>query len=278
MSDWEKWDDDNKEIEDNKDEKKFEDEAAVDADKEKREAEERAKQRKALKEEELKIQEEKKANEVDYEALYKKRTGGDEEDKSEKLSEAELKKKHPTATDAQIREMMSREAEASIVDGIFTEDSTPKGNTKEKKSPFSVDTLKGEKAYKNFGKEVGTFISTSGESHNHIPKLLGSLFHELSEKVSIIKMRQIVKDFDERLKIKEKEEQDKKDATNKVEKKKSKNNKKKAVGGVSKGLGTNTQLLNDVFEGAYDDNGEGDYYEGEGDAYVDYGRDDIDFM
>lgn len=215
---------------------------------------------------------ENKADEKDYEKLYNERHKKPEEEKV--VTREDLKKQNPKLTDAQIDEMLSRlseEAMCNIFEGD-ADDSSKKDAAKA--TMFSVKELKGEKAYKTLGKEIGEYIAKEGQSHNHIPRLFGALFHELSEKVSVIKMRQIVKDFDERLKIKEKEEKDKADAEKKLDKKKPKNKKAK-VGGVSKALDSNVLLLDNAFADEYDGEGE---YEGEGDSYVDYGRDEIDFM
>ena len=279
--DWEDWDNDDKQIESNNTNDKFKDEQVVDKDKEIREQKERAEEKRILKEEQQKKHEEKKKNEKDYEQMYNKRIGKDVNEEAKVMSAEELRKQNPDMSEAQINDMISRQSEQKIGDSLFVEEEAPKSKKQQNKYPFTVEQLKGEKAYKQFGKEVGEYIAKQGQSHNHIPRFFSSMFHELSDKVTIAKMRNIVKDFDDRLKAKEKEEKEKKDAEKKLEKKSSKKNKKTAIGGVSKALQNNQTYLDDVFTGAYDDygEGEGDYYgEGEGDQYVDYGRDEIDFM
>lgn len=86
-------------------------------------------------------------------------------------------------------------------------------------------------------------------------------------------MRNIINDFDEKLK-KKKEEEDKKIAEEKKLEKKPKVNKKPTIAGVSKG-GSNYNTK--IFDDLEDDYGEGED-DGEGDGYVYYERDPYDFM
>jgi hypothetical protein len=275
MDDWEDWADETKEIEDNTVNKKFADEEVVDKDKEERERKERQEAKKELQEQIKKTQEEKKKDEKDYEKIYNdriKKAGA-----LKTLSREEIKRQNPTLTEAQIDELMSRQAEEGMGENLFSEDTeaTPKNSL-----GSSIKELKGEKAYKAFGREVAEYMIANGQSHNHIPKFFGELFNALSDKITITKMKTIVNDFNDKLQKQKDEEDRKKAEEKKLEKKEKggKNKKKATVGGVTKALDTNKMLMADVFN-ADEAEGEGDYdYGDEGDQYVDYGRDNIDFM
>lgn len=99
------------------------------------------------------------------------------------------------------------------------------------------------------------------------------MFNVLGEKITIQKMRNIISDFDEKLK-KKKDEMDMKIAEEKKLEKKPKVNKKPTVAGANKGgANINAMLFNDIDD--EDAEGEDD---GEGDGYVNYERDPYDFM
>lgn len=276
MSDWEEWADEAKEIEDTTANKKFADEEVVDKDKEERERKERAEARKEMNEQIKKNKEQNKKDEKDYEKIYNdriKKAGA-----LKALSREEVRKQNPTLTEAQVDELMSRQAEETIGDTLFGEEAeaTPKNSL-----GSNIKELKGEKAYKAFGKEVAEYIVANGQSNNHIPKFFSELFNALSDKITVTKMKTIVTDFNDKLQ-KQKEEEDRKKAEEKKLEKKEKggkNNKKVKVGGVTKALDTNKMLMADVFN-MDEGEGEGDYddYGADGDQYVDYGRDDIDFI
>lgn len=261
--DWEKWGDDEAEVKENNQDK-FKDEQVYDKEKEEREKKEREVERQA------RIEESKKkepVEEKDYEKMYANRF----EKKSDNTvkTKEDLLKENPNLTEAQLSELLSRQADDDIAGNLFGGDNTPKEAPVKPKMPFNFDTLKGEKAYKQVGKEIGEFIATKGQSHNFIPQLIGALIAELTDKMTAVKMRSVVSDFENLLKKKEQESVKKPQA---VPKKK----KKTAVGGVGKALDSNNLIINDVFNEDFDD-GEGEYGN-EGDGYVDYGRDDIDFI
>jgi hypothetical protein len=189
------------------------------------------------------------------------------------LTRDEVKERNPGLRDAQIDELMSKQGESGMTDELFGDggDETPKtlGTT--------ITDLKGEKAYKKFGNEVAEYIIANGQSQNHIPKFFSELFNSLSDKVTVKKMRNIVTDFDDKLKKKLQEEDAKKREEQKLEKK-PKANKKAKLAGVTKAHDTNKVLMDDMFAGDDgEDDGEGDYGD-EGDGYDAYARDDIDFM
>lgn len=273
MSDWEDWADEEKEIEENDVNEKFADEEVVDKDKEERERQERLAEKKAHQEEIKKAQEEKKKDEKDYEKLFNERLGIDDKDKKGVMTKEEIKKENPTWTDAQINDYMSRQAEEVIGSDLFA-------NDKSKDEPAlgkNIKELKGEKAYKEFGKEVADYIISNGQSNNHIPRFFSELFNGLSDKITITKLRTIINDFDTKLKKKKEEEERKKNEDSKADKKQ-KGKKKAKVGGVGKAMDLAQNLIDDVFDEEEYPEGEYADYGDEGDAYDPYARDQIDFM
>jgi hypothetical protein len=271
MSDWEQWADDDKQLEEEDVNKKFENEEVIDKDKEERERKERAEAKKLEKEEIKKNQQEKKKEEKDYDKLFNEKF--EKAGAVKPLSREEIIKENPNLSEAQIDELVSRQSETGITDNLFDND----GEETPKSLGVTVENLKGEKAYKEFGKKVAEYMIEKGQSHNHIPKFFGELFHALSDKITVTKMRNIVNDFDSRLKLKLEEEEKKKREDMKLEKK-AKTNKKTKLAGVTKALDTEKMLMSDMFVENAQGEGEYDDYGDEGDGYVDYGRDDLDFM
>jgi hypothetical protein len=279
MSDWEDWADEEKEVEDNTtNNNKFANEALVDEEKEERETKIREEEQKRVKTEIDNNKKEKKKDEKDYEKIYNDRF--DKAGAIKNLTREEIATQNPDFSEEKINEMLSKQAEEKIGDTLF-EDDTAEESKKVDGLISKISELKGEKNYKAFGKEVAEYIVSNGQSHNHIPKFFSELFHALSDKITVVKMRSIVTDFDARLK-KRKDEEDRKAAEAKklnTDTKKSKGKKKATLGGVTKALDTNKMMMDDMF-GNNGDDGEGEYddYGNEGDGYVDYGRDDIDFI
>jgi hypothetical protein len=278
MSDWEEWADGDKEVENNTANDKFANEALVDEGKEEREAKTRAEEQKRVKAEMDKNKMEKKKDEKDYEKIYNDRFSKAGAIKN--LTREEIAKQNPDFSQEKISEMLSKQADEKIGDNLF-EDDTVEESKKVGGLATKISELKGEKNYKAFGKEVAEYIISNGQSQNHIPKFFSELFHALSDKITVVKMRNIVTDFDARLK-KRKDDEDRKVAEEKklnTDPKKSKGKKKAKLGGVTKALDTNKMMMEDMF-GDNNDDGEGEYddYGDEGDGYVDYGRDDIDFI
>lgn len=275
MSDWEDFADENVEIEDKTADKKFAEEELVDKDKEEREKKEREKQREEIKKEIEENAKEKKANEKDYEKLYNDRVNKNSGSTKKNLTREEMVAANPGLNDAQIDELMSRQADGDLGDELFANDTETDPQTPKKSGIQSTITeLKGEKNYKAFGKEVAQYIVSEGQNHNHIPRFFSELFHELSEKLTTTKMKNIVSDFDKRLQKRIDEEKQKEAEEKKLAGKTAKGKKKAKLAGVSKGANDANQLMmDDVF----DEDAEGEYGD-YGDEYVDYGRDDIDFM
>lgn len=273
LDDWEAFADEDAVIEQDDNKNKFADEEIVDKDKEEREAKQKAEESKIAKEEAKKQREEKKKDEKDYDKMFNDRF--EKAGAVKLLSREEIKKKNPGLTEAQIDELMSRQAEENMGDNLFGDDTdqTPKAGL-----GSSITELKGEKAYKEFGREIAKHIAENGQSNNHIPKFFSELFNGLADKITIVKMRNIVSDFDNKLQ-KRKEEEDRKEREAKKLEKKPKNKKKATLGGVTKALDTNKLMLDDVFEDEQNPEGEDyDDYGDEGDQYVDYGKDQYDFM
>lgn len=276
IDDWEAFADEDAVIDKDDNKNKFADEEIVDKDKEEREAKAKAEESKIAKEEAKKQREEKKKDEKDYDKMFN--------DRFEKagavkiLSREEVIKKNPGLTDAQIDELMSRQAEENMGDDLFGDETDRTDQTPKAGLGTSITELKGEKAYKEFGREIAKHIAENGQSNNHIPKFFSELFNGLADKITIVKMRNIVSDFDHKLQ-KRKDEEDQKEREAKKLEKKTKSKKKATLGGVTKALDTNKLILDDVFEEDQDAEGEdyGDYGD-EGAQYVNYGKDEYDFM
>ncbi|CAI2377909.1 unnamed protein product [Moneuplotes crassus] len=275
MSDWEDFADEDADIEQTQDTKKFEDEELVDKDKEEREEKERLEEKKIIQAEIEHNRKEKKKDEVDYDKKFAERHKIDEETKD--LTREEVKKQNPNFTEIQIDEFMSRQAEEKIGDDLFGGDNEPE-TPKTGGFVTSLTEIKGEKKYKDFARDVADYLKTNGKSPGQIPKFFSQLFHELGTEITTGKMAFIVKEFNNAI-DKKKEDEDKKRDDDKKKEKKSKGKKKAGLAGVSKAQDTvvmNTAMANDMFEN--EDYGEGEDYDYGGDQYQDYGRDDLDFM
>ena len=161
----------------------------------------------------------------DYDKIYNKRFEDQKDIKN--LSREEIKKNNPELTEAQVDEMMSRQAEEKIGDTLFENNTTePENEVTPQGFITNITNLKGEKKFKEFAKEVAEYISNNSQNYNHIPKFFSELLHALDDKIPTPKMINIVKDYEAKLTKRKKEENKDAEGDNKITKK-SKNKGKK---------------------------------------------------